>query len=190
VPAKLAWRFARSARSIASVPISACVHVPAQLLALAQQFLAGAQQVAILLLFSIRWLHDGHQLIGVELRQVTGIDPIGLDRLTAGRRNTARSHHIAVHAVGPQVALQAVADLGGFVTQPDRKAAKVALQLIQLREKTLQRGSAAEIDDLAARPVEGRAVVLGIVDIDADVEYVLVHRRLLGSRGKVVAPTF
>jgi hypothetical protein len=109
----------------------------AQLRALLQQLLARAQQVAILLLFSIRWLHDGHQLIGVELRQVTGIDPIGLNRFAAGRRNTARRHHIAVQAVGPQVALQAVADIGGFVTQPNRKAAKVALQLIQLGEQPL-----------------------------------------------------
>jgi hypothetical protein len=63
------------------------------------------------------------------------------------------------------------------------------LQLIQLREQTLQRGPATEIDDFTGLFVEGRAMVLGIVDIQADVEYVLVHRRLLGSRGKVVSPT-
>jgi hypothetical protein len=33
-------------------------------------------------------------------------------------------------------------------------------------------------------------MVLGIVDIEADVEYVRVHRRLLGSRDQVVASTF
>ena len=38
-------------------------------------------------------------------------------------------------------------------------------------------------------PVEGRAVVLRIVDIEADVEYVRVPRRLLGSRGQVVPST-
>jgi len=32
-------------------------------------------------------------------------------------------------------------------------------------------------------------MVPGIVDIEADVEYVLVLRRLLGSRGPVVAST-
>ena len=63
------------------------------------------------------------------------------------------------------------------------------LQLIQLREQTLQRGPAAEIDDLTGRLVEGRAMVLGIVDIEADVEYVRVPRRLLGSRGQVVPST-
>ena len=95
-----------------------------------------------------------------------------------------------MQAVGPQVALQTVADIGGFVTQPDRTAPEMTLQLIQLGKQPFQRGSAAEIDDLTGLSVEGRAVVLGIVDIEADVEYVLVHRRLLGSRGKVVAPTF
>ena len=38
--------------------------------------------------------------------------------------------------------------------------------------------------------VEGRAMELGIIDIEADVEYVLFHRRLRFSRGKVVLPTF
>jgi hypothetical protein len=109
----------------------------AQLCALEQQLLAGAQQVPVLFLLGIRWLHDRHRVVGVELRQLAGIDPIGLDRFAAGRRNTARRHHIAVQAVGPQVALQTVADIGGFVTQPNRKAAKVALQLIQLGEQPL-----------------------------------------------------
>jgi hypothetical protein len=54
---------------------------------------------------------------------------------------------------------------------------------------TLQRGPASEVDDFTAVFVEGRAVVLGVVDIEADVEYVRVHRRLLGSRGQVVAST-
>jgi hypothetical protein len=55
----------------------------AQLRALLQQLLARAQQVAILLLFSIRWLHDRHQVVGVELRQLAGIDAIGLDGFAA-----------------------------------------------------------------------------------------------------------
>jgi hypothetical protein len=164
--------------------------MPAQLCALKQQLLAGAQQVPILFLLGIRWLHDGHQLIGVELRQLAGIDPIGLNRFAARRRNAAGRDHIAVHALSAQVALQAVADIGGFVTQLDRAAPEMTLQLIQLGKQPFQRGSAAEIDDLTGLSVEGRAMVLGVVDIEADVEYVLVHRRLLGSRGKVEAPTF
>ena len=36
----------------------------------------------------------------------------------------------------------------------------------------------------------GVYLINDIIDIEADVEYVLVHRRLLGSRGKVEAPTF
>lgn len=82
-----------------------------------------------------------------------------------------------------QIALQAVAHIGGFVTQSDRAAPEITLQLIQLREQTLQRGPAFKVDDFAGRLVEGRAMVLGIVDIEADVEYVRIHRRLLGSRG-------
>jgi hypothetical protein len=66
----------------------------------------------------------------------------------------------------------------------------MALQLFQLREQPLQGRPALKIDDFARLLVEGRAMVLGIVDIEADVEYVPVHRRLLGSRGKVVASTF
>ena len=38
--------------------------------------------------------------------------------------------------------------------------------------------------------VEGRAMELGIIDIEADVEYVLFHRRLRFSRGQVVTSTF
>ena len=45
-----------------------------------------------------------------------------------------------MHAVGAQVAPQAVADTGSVVTQPNGKASKVALQLMQLREHTLERG--------------------------------------------------
>ena len=86
--------------------------------------------------------------------------------------------------------MQAVADIGGFVTQPERAASEVTLQLTQLGKLPFQRGSTAEIDDLATLSVEGRAMVLGVVDIEADVEYVLVHRRLLGSRGQVVPSTY
>jgi hypothetical protein len=62
------------------------------------------------------------------------------------------------------------------------------LEFVQLREQTRQCGLAPEINHLTSRPVEGRAVEWGVVDIKADVEYVLVQRRLLGSRGQVVAP--
>ena len=51
------------------------------------------------------------------------------------------------------------------------------------------RGPAFKVDDFTGRLVEDRAMVQGIVDIGADVEYVLVHRRLAGSRGEVVPPT-
>ena len=48
---------------------------------------------------------------------------------------------------------------------------------------------AFKVDDFTGRLVEDRAMVQGIVDIGANVEYVLVHRRLAGSRGEVVPPT-
>jgi len=38
--------------------------------------------------------------------------------------------------------------------------------------------------------VEGRAMELGIIDIEADVEYVLFHRRFRFSRVQVVPSTF
>jgi hypothetical protein len=46
--------------------------MPAQLCALEQQLLACAQQIPILFLLGVWWLHDGHQPIGVELRQLAG----------------------------------------------------------------------------------------------------------------------
>ena len=65
----------------------------------------------------------------------------------------------------------------------------MALQLVQLGEQTLQRGPASEIDDFTGPFIKGCAMVSGIIDIETDVEYVLVHRRLLFSRGQVVRST-
>jgi hypothetical protein len=146
---------ARSARSLASVPISACLQMAAQLGSLLQQLLARAQQVPVLFLLSVWWLHDRQQAVGVVLRQVAGINAVGFDRFTAGRRNTARRDHIAVHAAGPQVALQIVADIGGFVTEPDRTAPEMTHQLVQLGEQPLQHRPASEIDDFTGLSVEG-----------------------------------
>jgi hypothetical protein len=81
--------------------------------------------------------------------------------------------------VGVQVALQAEANMGGFVAQVNRSVLEMVLQLIQAGEQPLQRGPASEIDDFTCLLIEGRAVVLGIVDIEADVEYVL------GMRGRL-----
>jgi heme A synthase len=77
---------------------------------------ARAQKVPILFLLGIRRLHNRQQVIGIELRQVAGIDSVSLYGLGAGRRNAAGCHHIAMHAVGTQNALQAVADVRGLVT--------------------------------------------------------------------------
>jgi len=57
-------------------------------------------------------------------------------------------------------------------------------------ETNLQSGPAPEANDLTGLLVRGRVMVPGIIDIEAGVEYVLVFRRLLGSRGKVVVSTF
>lgn len=44
---------------------------------------------------------------GEKDQQVAGIDAVGLDRFASRRGNTAGRHHIAVHAMSPQVALKA-----------------------------------------------------------------------------------
>ena len=72
----------------------------AQLRSLLHYFLAGAQQIPILFLHLIGWLHDGQQVIGEELRQVAGIDSIGLDGFAAWTGNTAGRNNIAMMAVG------------------------------------------------------------------------------------------
>ncbi len=57
----------------------------------------------------------------------------------------------------------------------------MTLQRVQAGEQSLQRGPAPEIDDFTGIFAEGRAIVLGVVDIEADVGYVLVDRPLPGS---------
>ena len=52
----------------------------------------------------------------------------------------------------------------------------MTLQLVQLGKQPPQRGPAAESYDFTGLFVEGRAMVLGIVDVETDVEYVLLLR--------------
>ena len=49
---------------------------------------------------------------------------------------------------------------------------------VQLLQQALQCGPALEINDFTGFFVERCTVVLGIIDIQADVDYILFHRRL------------
>ena len=52
---------------------------------------------------------------------------------------------------------------------------KMPCHSVQLLQQSLQCGPAFEINDLTGFFVEGCTVVLGIIDIKADVDYILFH---------------
>ena len=62
--------------------------------------------------------------------------------------------------------------------------------LVQLVQQTLQCRPAFKVKGFGGIFIKGRTMVLGIIDIQADLEYVLFHRRLRLSRGQVVPSTF
>ena len=70
------------------------------------------------------------------------------------------------------------------------RAWKMFGEFIQPVQQTLQGGPAYEVKSFADVFVEGGTVVLGIIDIEADVEYVLFPRRLRFSCGVVATQLF
>jgi len=55
---------------------------------------------------------------------------------------------------------------------------KMPCHSVQLLQQALQGRPAFEINDFTGFFVEYCTVVLGIIDIQADVDYILLHRRL------------
>jgi len=112
------------------------------------------------------------------MRQVSRIYVVGLDGLDARAGSTAGRNNIAVNTIANQVTLQAIADVGCLVTQLDFTPFKMPGHPVQLAHQALQRGPALEIKDFTGIFIECRSVVLGIIDIQADVDYILFHRHL------------
>jgi len=67
----------------------------AQFRLLIQQLLAGAQQVPVLFLLQLGYRHISELVIGVELRQLSGINAIRFNLSTSGAGDTGRRDDIA-----------------------------------------------------------------------------------------------
>jgi hypothetical protein len=75
-----------------------------------------------------------------------------------------------MNIVGNQVTLQAITDVGCLVTQLDGTTGKMPTQPVQLLQQALQCRSAFKINNFTGFLVECCTVVLGIIDIKADVD--------------------
>jgi len=78
-----------------------------------------------------------------------------------------------VTAFFSEIPLQGIADIRGLITQPKGPARKALPESVELTQQALQRGSAFEAHHLAGVCIQGRTVVLSVIDIEADVEYIL-----------------
>jgi hypothetical protein len=123
-------------------------------------------------------LHDREQVVGIKLGQLRGIDSVGLDGLSTLSGNTGRRHHIAVDTLLFQVPLQREANVGRFINDTNDVPGKLLPNPDKLSQQPLQRGSAFEVEKLPRGFVQRSTVVLRIVDIQADMDYFFVHRRL------------
>jgi len=150
----------------------------AQFSLLIQQLLAGAQQVPVLFLLQLGYRRISEQVIGVELRQLSGINAIRFNLSTSGAGDTGGRDDTAVIAFFSDIPLQGIADIRGLLTQPKGPARKAISESVELIQQALQRGSAFEAHHLAGVCVQGRTVVLSVIDIKADIDYILLHRHL------------
>jgi hypothetical protein len=66
---------------------------------------------------------------------------------------------------------------------------KLLADLGQLPQQTLEGGPAFEMEKLTGRFIQGSTVVLRIIDIQADMDYFPVHRRLRLLLDHVVWPS-
>jgi hypothetical protein len=81
--------------------------------------------------------------------------------------------------VPPQIPLQGEPGVGCLVAQLEFDTAKVLANLLELSDQSLQRGTTLKAQDLSRLSIQRRTVVLNIVDINPDINYMPVHRRLL-----------
>ena len=106
-------------------------------------------RVPVLFLLGVWWLHDRHQVVGVELRQLAGVDPIGLGR--QGREA------LDLHGVGdldvPARLLERVMHEAGPVHRLHHRADRLAVAGQPLREGPEGVGVGPDGRDLHGRAV-------------------------------------
>ncbi len=145
------------------------LQVPAQLLALQAHQLPRTHQV--LLQLFLRDRDNGQQIIRIKLCQLRRINTIGLDRLAALPRDTAWRHHVTVIILLRQVPLQREANIRGFIGDLDQVPEEMLADLRQLTDQTLKRRSAAKTVELTDLLAECRPMIIGVIDIQANINY-------------------
>ena len=130
----------------------------AQFRLLIQQLLAGAQQVPVLFLLQLGYRHISEQVIGVELRQLSGINAIRFNLSPSGAGDTGGRDDIAVIAFFSEIPLQGIADVRGLVAQLECAAREIPSELFKLAEQPFQGWPAFEIMVALASVKKGASI--------------------------------
>ncbi len=77
-------------------------------------------------------------LTRIELGQLSRIDAIGFDRFTSHPRTPGRGHHITMIPLADEIALEGIADVGGFIGDLDGVTGKVLAQFRELTHQPFQ----------------------------------------------------
>ena len=109
-----------------------------QVSTLLQQVLARAHQVAVLL-HLLGWnVNESQQTARIKLGQLRRIETIRFDHSATDSGDAGGGHHITMIALAHQIALEGIADVGGFISHVDGVIRKVLAELSQLADQPLQ----------------------------------------------------